>query len=90
MTSKPIAFLFVDLGITKTHSRPPRIHRQPILRVGVQDHEEPLRLPKRFGSTEDARGYFQDFVHWYNEEHRHSGIKLLILRTFITGMPGNA
>lgn len=35
------------------------------------------QFPDRFGSIEDARALTGDFVHWYNEEHRHSGISLL-------------
>jgi putative transposase len=30
--------------------------------------------PKRFTSLEHARVWFAEFVHWYNSEHKHSGI----------------
>jgi putative transposase len=45
MTSKPVAFLLADLGITKTHSRPHIIQRQPLLRSAVQDVEVSAHLP---------------------------------------------
>jgi putative transposase len=31
-------------------------------------------FPAQFGSQEDARSFRQNFFHWYNQEHRHSGI----------------
>ena len=34
-------------------------------------------FPARFGCIEDARAHCQRFFHWYNHEHRHSGIALL-------------
>lgn len=30
-----------------------------------------------FGSLEDAREWCAQFVHWYNEKHKHSGIKFV-------------
>ncbi|MEZ4403848.1 MAG: hypothetical protein R3B06_27745, partial [Kofleriaceae bacterium] len=34
-------------------------------------------LPDRFGSLPDARPHVAPRMHWYNEEHYHSGIALL-------------
>ena len=34
-------------------------------------------MPDRFGSLEDARAFFAALLHWYNEQHYHSGIALL-------------
>ena len=42
MTSKPVAFLLADLGVTKSHSRPHVLERQPLLRGAVQDAEVPV------------------------------------------------
>ena len=44
MTSKPVALLLADLGVTQSHSRPARVQRQPVLRSAVQDPEVPARL----------------------------------------------
>lgn len=77
MTSKPIAFLFADLGITKTHSRPHVSNDNPYSEAAFKTVKYRPDYPERFGSIEDARGYFGDLFHWYNEEHRHSGINLL-------------
>ena len=46
MTSKPVALLLADLGVTKTHSRPHVSQRQPVLRGAVQDAEVPAGLPR--------------------------------------------
>lgn len=37
MTSKPVAFLLADLGITKTHSRPHTSNDNPYSEIAVQD-----------------------------------------------------
>jgi putative transposase len=34
-------------------------------------------MPVRFGCIQDSRAFCQQFFHWYNQEHRHSGIGLL-------------
>lgn len=77
MTSKPIAFLFADLGVTKTHSRPYVSNDNPYSEAGFKTIKYRPGYPGRFGSIEHARAYFGDFFHWYNEEHHHSGINLL-------------
>ncbi len=38
-------------------------------------------FPQRFGSIEDARLFSRTFFHWYNSEHRHTGIGLLTPET---------
>ncbi len=45
MTSKPVALLLADLGVTQTHSRPARLQRQPVLRGAVQDAQVPAGVP---------------------------------------------
>ena len=46
MTSKPVAFLLADLGVTQSHSPPARLQRQPVQRGAVQDAEVSARLPR--------------------------------------------
>ncbi len=48
MTSKPVAFLMADLGITKTHSRPHVSGRQPVFGKPLPDSEIPARVPGTF------------------------------------------
>lgn len=77
MTSKPVAFLLADLGVTKTHSRPHVSNDNPFSEAGFKTLKYRPDFPERFGSIEDARGFCSDFFRWYNEEHHHSGIALL-------------
>jgi putative transposase len=77
MTSKPVAFLMADLGITKTHSRPHVSDDNPYSESHFRTLKYRPGFPERFGSLQDSRGFSQEFFAWYNEEHRHSGLGLL-------------
>jgi putative transposase len=77
MTSKPVAFLMADLGITKTHSRPHVSDDNPYSESHFRTLKYRPGFPERFGSLQDARSFSQEFFAWYNEEHRHSGLALL-------------
>ena len=77
MTSKPVAFLMADLGITKTHSRPHVSDDNPYSESHFRTLKYRPGFPARFGSLQDSRAFSQDFFAWYNEEHRHSGLGLL-------------
>jgi putative transposase len=77
MTSKPVAFLMADLGVTKTHSRPYVSDDNPYSESQFRTMKYRPEFPDRFGSIQDARAFCQYFFQWYNEEHRHSGLGLL-------------
>lgn len=77
MTSKPVALLLADLGITKTHSRPYTSDDNPFSEAQFKTLKYRPDFPERFGSLEDARFFCQRFFAWYNSEHRHSGIGLM-------------
>ena len=77
MTSKPVAFLLADLGVTKTHSRPHVSDDNPYSESHFRTLKYRPGFPERFGSLQDARSFSQKFFAWYNEEHRHSGLGLL-------------
>src|SRR5881394_1391376 len=77
MTSKPVAFLLADLGVTKTHSRPHVSNDNPYSEAQFKTLKYRPGFPDRFGSIQDARAFCQQFFSWYNAEHRHSGIGLL-------------
>jgi len=74
MTSKPVAFLLADLGVTKTHSRPYTSTDNPYSEAQFRTLKYRPGFPDRFGSIEDARLFGDTFFLWYNHEHRHSGI----------------
>lgn len=77
MTSKPVAFLLADLGVTKTHSRPYVSNDNPYSEGAFKTLKYRPEYPDRFGSIEDSRAFNTDFTGWYNFEHHHSGLALL-------------
>ena len=77
MTSKPVAFLMADLGVTKTHSRPHVSDDNPYSESQFKTMKYRPEFPERFGSIEDARAFCVKFFDWYNREHRHTGIGLM-------------
>jgi len=77
MTSKPVAFLLADLGVTKTHSRPHVSNDNPYSESQFRTLKYRPEFPDRFGCLQDSRAFCQGFFRWYNQEHRHSGLGLL-------------
>jgi len=77
MTSKTVALLLADLGITKTHSRPHVSNDNPYSEAQFKTLKYHHDYPARFGSRQDARTWATTFFDWYNNEHYHTGIALL-------------
>ena len=77
MTSKTVAFLLADLGITKTHSRPHVSDDNPYSESQFKTMKYRPNFPDRFGSLQHTRNWGSPFFHWYNHEHRHGGIAYL-------------
>ncbi len=76
MTSKPVAFLMADLGVTKSHSRPHVSNDNPFSESQFKTMKYRPNFPDRFGCIEDGRGFCGHFFLWNNDEHRHSGLGL--------------
>lgn len=77
MTSKPVALLLADLGVTKTHSRPHVSNDNPYSEAQFKTLKYRPDFPGRFGSIEHARAFCVDFFRWYNTEHHHAGLVYL-------------
>lgn len=77
MTSKPVALLLSDLGVTKSHSRPHVSNDNPYSEAHFRTLKYRPAFPERFGSLEDSRAVCGDFFTWYNLEHHHCGLGLL-------------
>jgi putative transposase len=77
MTSKPVAFLLADLGITKTHSRPHTSNDNPFSEAQFKTLKYRPDFPERFGRIEEARAFCQSFFSWYNQVHHHTAMGLL-------------
>jgi putative transposase len=77
MTSKTVALLLADLGVTRTHSRPHVSDDNPYSEAQFKTLKYHPTFPERFGSVQDARAFCQGFFPWYNTEHRHDALGLL-------------
>jgi len=77
MTSKSVALLLADLGVTKTHARPHVSNDNPFSEAQFKTLKYRPAFPARFGSIQDARAHCHVFFPWYNTEHHHSGLGLL-------------
>ena len=77
MTSKPVAMLLADLGVTRTHSRPYTSTDNPYSEAHFKTLKYRPAFPDRFHNIEGARAFCRVFFDWYNHDHRHSGIGLM-------------
>jgi len=77
MTSKPVAFMLADLGVTKSHSRPHVSNDNPHVETLFKTTKYQPEFPATFPNLAAARVFCLSFFAWYNNEHRHSGIALL-------------
>src|SRR5437870_127840 len=73
MTSKPVALLLADPGVTKTHGRPHVSNDNPFSEAKFKTLKYRPEFPGRFGSIQDARAHAHVFFPWYNTEHHHPG-----------------
>src|SRR5271163_1020034 len=76
MTSKSVALLLADLGVTKTHSRPYVSNDNPFSESAFKTLKYRPGFPDRFDHLEHARSHCGPFFDWYNNEHRHGSLGL--------------
>jgi putative transposase len=77
MTGKPLSQLLLDLGITKSHSRPHISDDNPFSEAQFKTMKYRPDYPDRFASIDDARTWARCFFTWYNHDHYHSGLNLM-------------
>jgi putative transposase len=77
MTSKPVALLLADLGVTRSHSRPHVSNDNPFSESQFKTLKYFPTFPERFDSLEHARTFTDGFFAHYNHRHHHSGLALL-------------
>jgi len=63
--------------VTKTHSRPYTSSDNPYSEAQFKTLKYRPGFPARFQTIEEAREFCRGFFHWYNHDHRHSGIGLM-------------
>ena len=76
MTSKPVAALLDDLGVTRSHSRPRVSNDNAFSEAWNKTLKYAPVFPERFNSLQAARQFISEFVDFYNHEHRHGGVGL--------------
>lgn len=77
MKGKPLSQLLLDLGITRSHSRPHTSDDNPFSEAQFKTLKYRPDYPDRFASIDDARTWARSFFAWYNHEHYHSGLNLM-------------
>jgi len=88
MTSKPVAFLLADLGVTQSHSRPHVSDDDRSSEAQFKILKYRPGFPDRFDSIEAARLFYRTFFAWYKDEHHHSGLGLHTAAGCTTAPPG--
>jgi putative transposase len=74
MTSQPVSALLVNLGVTRTHSRPQVSDDNPFSEAQFKTLKYLHDFPGSFPSLSAARAFCDGFFTEYNHVHRHSGI----------------
>jgi putative transposase len=77
MTSKPVAHLLADLGVTRSHSRPHQSNDNPFSESQFKTLKYCPTFPDRFANIHSARTFTDRFFAYYNHQHRHCGLGLM-------------
>ena len=75
MKGVALVALLYRLGVGLSYSRPRVSDDNPFIEAFFRTLKYRVGYPRCFTSLEHARAWFSDFVHWYNSEHKHSGIQ---------------
>ena len=76
MTSKTVAQLLEDLGVTRTHSRPHVSDDNPYIEAHFKTLKYCPAWPGHFENLNDARAWCDEFFDYYNHVHRHRALGL--------------
>jgi len=76
MTSKTVAQLLEDLGVTRTHSRPHVSDDNPYIEAHFKTLKYCPAWPGHFDNINDARAWAEQFFDYYNHVHRHRALGL--------------
>jgi putative transposase len=77
MTAQTVTQLLAELDVAKSHSRPHTSNDNPYSEAQFKTLKYCPQFPDRFASIQEARAFCRSFFHWYNHQHRHSGIALM-------------
>jgi len=74
MKGTTLLFTLYMLGVLPSFSRPRVSDDNAFIESFFKTLKYTPRYPGRFADIAHARSWMADFVHWYNTDHRHSGI----------------
>jgi putative transposase len=77
MRSKTVRELLVDLGVSKSHSRPHTPTDNPYSEAQFKTMKYRPDYPEAFQGITHARLWARAFFGWYNQEHHHTGLALM-------------
>jgi putative transposase len=75
MKGVALVALLYRLGVGLSYSRPRVSDDNPFIEAFFRTLKYRVGYPRCFTSLQHARSWFADFVTWYNNEHKHSGIQ---------------
>lgn len=76
MKSDAVREVYDKHGIGESHSRPMVSNDNPYSESEFRTLKSRQHFPGMFESLEQAREYVTNYIDWYNNHHRHSGINL--------------
>ena len=77
MIAKPLVWLFSELGIQPSLSRPHVSNDNPHAEAGFKTLKYHPTYPDRFDSLRHAQTWMRDFERWYCWEHHHTALGLM-------------
>lgn len=77
MRSRTVAQMLADLGVDKSHNRPYTSTDNPYSEAHFKTLKYRPHYPNRFTDLAHATTWASDTFDWYNNHHRHSGIRML-------------
>jgi putative transposase len=78
MKGKTMLVKLEELGVLPSFSRPGVSDDNPFAEALFRTLKYRPSYPERpFATADDARGWVAGFVAWYNDDHQHSGIRLV-------------
>ena len=77
MKGVTLVALYYQLGIVPSFSRPRVSDDNPFIESFFKTLKYKCGYPRYFKDLNHARSWFADFIHWYNFEHKHSGLQYI-------------
>lgn len=77
MRAKPLLYLYANLGIATSLSRPRVSNDNPFSESHFRTAKDDPEYPGRFASQDHAWHWADNFLHRYNTQHHHSSLLML-------------